>query len=332
MATGVQNAWSTTAATNATADSAVNWAEGQAPSTVNNSARAVMALVKKLILDWQGGLVTGGSSTAYTLTTNETLTLADGVSVTCRMSVTSGAAPTLNVDSMGAVAIQTAQGTAVPLGALIAGGIYTFTYYASSAAWIVHGLPGAGSKYIGEVFDFAGTAAPALSLLCYGQAISRTTYAALFAVISTTYGTGDGSTTFNVPDLRGRVVAGQDDMGGTSANRLTNPASTVGGIDGDVLGGTGGAETHVITEAQLDPHTHTANVTDPGHAHTSNAGTVRTAQVDEPDFDFPRFTAGTATSSATTGISVTNQDTGSGAAHNNVQPTLILNKCIFAGA
>ena len=329
MATGVQNAWSTTAATNATADSAVNWAEGQAPSTVNNSARAVMALVKKLILDWQGGLVTGGSSTAYTLTTNETLTLADGVSVTCRMSVTSGAAPTLNVDSMGAVAIQTAQGTAVPLGALIAGGIYTFTYYASSAAWIVHGLPGAGSKYIGEVFDFAGTAAPALSLLCYGQAISRTTYAALFAVISTTYGTGDGSTTFNVPDLRGRVVAGQDDMGGSSANRLTGLS---GGVDGDSLGAAGGDEKHQLTSAQNGQHTHTANVTDPGHKHTSNAGTTRTAQVDEPDFDFPRFTSGTDTSTTTTGITVANENSGSGDAHNNVQPTLILNKCIFAGA
>ena len=331
MATGVQNAWDTTPANNATADTGVNWREGQAPSTVNDSVRSMMSLVKKLVKDWQGGLVTAGSSTAYTLTTNETLALADGVSVVCRMSVTNGAAPTLNVDSTGAVAIQTVQGTAVPIGALVAGSIQRFTYYASSAAWIAHGAAGAGSKYIGEVFDFAGTAAPALSLLCYGQAISRTTYAALFAVISTTYGTGDGSTTFNVPDLRGRVVAGQDDMGGSSANRLTNPASTVGGIDGDVLGGTGGAETHVITEAQLDPHTHTAGVTDPGHVHAV-AGSIPTIVMnDEADIDVVRATGGN-TSSATTGISVTNQDTGSGAAHNNVQPTLILNKCIFAGA
>lgn len=140
MATGVQNAWSTTPATNATADSAINAREGWAPSVVNDSVRALMSVVKKWVLDWQGALVTGGSSTAYTLTTNETLTLADGVSVTCRMSATNGASPTLNVDSTGAVAIQSAQGTAVATGALLSGSIQKFTYYAASAAWIVNGL------------------------------------------------------------------------------------------------------------------------------------------------------------------------------------------------
>ena len=328
MATGVQNAWDTTPANNSTADSGVNWREGQAPSTVNDSVRAMMSLIKKWVKDWQGGLVTGGSSTAYTLTTNETLALADGVSVTFRMSVTNGAAPTLNVDSTGAVALQTAQGTALPLGALIAGGIYTATYYSSSAAWIVHGLPGAGSKYIGEVFDFAGTAAPALSLLCYGQAISRTTYAALFAVISTTYGTGDGSTTFNVPDLRGRVVAGQDDMGGTSANRLTNQT---GGLNGDTLGAVGGAETHVLSIDELAAHDHTADITDPGHLHTTSAGASQSVMRDEVDGFSPASGANT-TGSATTGITVDILNTGGNGAHNNVQPTLILNKCIFAGA
>lgn len=65
--------------------------------------------------------------------------------------------------------------------------------------------------------------APAGWLLCDGSAVSRTTYAGLFAVIGTWYGVGDGSTTFNLPDLRGRVVAGKDDMGGNAAGRLMNP-------------------------------------------------------------------------------------------------------------
>jgi hypothetical protein len=73
----------------------------------------------------------------------------------------------------------------------------------------------------GSVMPYAGSTAPSGWLLSYGQAISRSTYATLFAAIGTTYGVGDGATTFNVPDLRGRLVAGQDDMGGTSANRLT---------------------------------------------------------------------------------------------------------------
>ena len=70
----------------------------------------------------------------------------------------------------------------------------------------------------GMLFPFAGASAPTGYLLCHGQAVSRTTYADLFTAIGTTYGTGDGSSTFNLPDLRGRVIAGQDDMGGSSAN------------------------------------------------------------------------------------------------------------------
>ena len=58
----------------------------------------------------------------------------------------------------------------------------------------------------------------------------------MFTAIGTTYGVGDGSTTFALPDMRGRAVAGQDDMGGTSANRLTTP------INGDTLGAVGGIE------------------------------------------------------------------------------------------
>lgn len=142
MAAGIQNAWDTTANNNATADSNIGWAEGQAPSTVNNSARAMMAAVAKFRKDIAGMLVTAGTSTAYTLTTNETLVLADGVTVTCRMSATNGASPTLNVDSTGAVAIQSKVGTAIGTGVLLSGAIYAFTYYAAVAAWVVAGAPG----------------------------------------------------------------------------------------------------------------------------------------------------------------------------------------------
>lgn len=72
----------------------------------------------------------------------------------------------------------------------------------------------------GVVLPFAGASAPTGWLLCAGQAVSRTTYSDLFAVISTAHGAGDGSTTFNLPDYRGRTPAGLDNMGGTAANRL----------------------------------------------------------------------------------------------------------------
>ena len=68
----------------------------------------------------------------------------------------------------------------------------------------------------GTVVPYAGASEPSGYLFCYGQQISRTTYSDLFSAVGTTYGVGDGATTFNLPDLRGRVVAGQDDMGGSS--------------------------------------------------------------------------------------------------------------------
>lgn len=95
--------------------------------------------------------------------------------------------------------------------------------------------PSIGGIPAGAYLPFAGSTAPTGWLLCAGQAVSRTTYAALFAVVGTTYGIGDGSTTFNLPDLRGRVIAGKDDMNGTAANVLNvtltgTRASTSSGV------------------------------------------------------------------------------------------------------
>ena len=84
---------------------------------------------------------------------------------------------------------------------------------------ISSGLGGSvGAVPAGAVMPFAGSTAPAGWLLCFGQAVSRSQYGELFAVLGTSYGVGDGSTTFNLPDLRGRVVAGVDNMGGSAAS------------------------------------------------------------------------------------------------------------------
>ena len=158
---------------------------------------------------------------------------------------------------------------------------------------------------LGTVVDFAGTSAPSKWLFGFGQNVSRSTYAALFAILGTTYGAGDGSTTFGLPDFRGRVIAGKDDMGGTSANRITNQS---GGLDGDVLGTTGGAETHTLTIAQMPSHDHT------------QATTGFTAGGGPHDVGGVNFAG-----NRVTGL------TGGGGAHNNIQPTIILNKIIYAG-
>lgn len=116
----------------------------------------------------------------------------------------------------------------------------------------------------GTVAYTAATTAPSGWLLCDGSAKSRTDYARLFAAIGTTFGTGDGVTTFNLPDGRGRVVAGKDNMGGSAAGRLTNAVS---GVTGTTLGAAGGSESYTpagtIGGSQSIAHTHTL-------AHTHN--------------------------------------------------------------
>jgi len=182
---------------------------------------------------------------------------------------------------------------------------------------------GAGTPS-GVVSAYGGTSAPTGWLLCYGQAVSRTTYAALFAVLSTTYGSGDGSTTFNVPDLRGRAVAGQDDMGGSSANRLTSP------INGDTLGAAGGSESHTLTTAQLPAHGHnlfhtTLTTVTPTKPTSTSAVTYRNQHPYVAGSEIFSYNMHGVSGSATIGLS---GSTGSGSAHNNVQPTIILNYII----
>ncbi len=177
----------------------------------------------------------------------------------------------------------------------------TNTTQLATTAFVQTALSGAESVPSGSVMPYAGTIEPSGWLFALGQAVSRTTYAALFAAIGTTYGAGDGSTTFALPDLRGRVVAGKDDMGGSSANRLTNQS---GGLDGDVLGATGGAETHTLTTAQLASHSHNLTYGSGSFASISPAGA-----------------GGSSASKATS-------STGSNQQHNNVQPTIILNYII----
>jgi microcystin-dependent protein len=181
---------------------------------------------------------------------------------------------------------------------------------------------------------YAGSTAPTGWLLAYGQEISRTTYADLFAVLSTTYGAGDGSTTFALPDMRGRVPAGLDNMGGSAASRLTATVLSAA----NTLGATGGTQTHTLTEAQMPVHTHIQNA----HQHGLNVARKQAnayldtgsywaggTSLNNEGFADTGFDNGvTVYNSYLTSNAATNQNAGSGSAHLNTQPTIVLNYII----
>lgn len=185
----------------------------------------------------------------------------------------------------------------------------------------------------GTLKEYAGLDTPSGYLLCYGQAISRTTYAALFAKIGTAWGVGDGSTTFNVPDFRGRSPFGKDDMGGSAAGRLTTAAS---GVDGATLGAVGGSQTHTLTAAQLAAHTHAAPTTavvprDGWGTFGGDLGSVASGRVVVGSGANEVTEALNSLRAAGNDISVTlsgsgpSGSAGSGEAHNNMPPAGVVN-------
>src|SRR6516162_8893319 len=232
--------WSRTAASNATADGSINWADGQAPSTVNDSARAMMAAASKYRDDVGGAIATAGTGTAYTLSSFQvfdTLAHMDGAMIAFTPHAGNGGACTLNVDA--------------------------------------------------------------------------------------TYGAGDGATTFNIPDLRGYLLAGKDDMGGAAASRITAGAS---GIDGTVLGAAGGAQTVALGTAQMPSHSH--GVSDPTHAHgvsdpSHSHGVSDPTHAHSVAISIAAATTGISLGAAATGIAI--QAAGGGGAHQNMPPTRICN-------
>lgn len=283
--------------------------------------------------DIAGAIVTGGTSTAYTVASfrvYDTLARLNGNIIAFTPHTTNGATVTLNVDGLGAKPLRAAPSTELLPNVLVQGTPYLALYNHSDQVFYLHGFFGNPHNVpLGAGLDYWGATTPNSAFVFpAGQAISRTIYAALFSLIGTTYGSGDGSTTFNLPDKTGRVSA----MKEASATRLTTAG---GGVDGATLGAPGGAQNGTIAQANLPAATLTTTITDPGHAHTvGGTGVVSLKLRNLQDaggspitsVQFNNGTDGTiAIQNATTGITASTALGGSGTAFKVVQPTIVCN-------
>jgi microcystin-dependent protein len=313
-----QTNWNESDASNSTAapDGAP---EGMAPSGVNDVLRAHQGALKRWY-NWSIPKLTAGTSTAYALTYSVAPgALVDGMTHLVEFHTTNGAAPTLNVNALGAVPLyyySYGAWRALPASLFGANALLRVAYHASSGVYRLIGR----EDRTGVIEDFAGATAPAGTLLCYGQAISRTTYAGLFAALGTAHGAGDGSTTFNLPDLRDRATIGKGDMGGPAANRIT---SAVSGIDTTVLGVAGGAQSKTANVSSI-PVTGTASGTmtgGTGGPDAVNAAAAGSAQ--------PIATDGHGHSVSVSGtLTLTASASGTSSAFSVVQPGAVVNKII----
>jgi len=192
---------------------------------------------------------------------------------------------------------------------------YEATRYDFDGAFLT-GIEGVNT---GIVVPWGSASIPSGFLLCDGQAVSRTTFSALFAVIGTTYGSGDGSTTFNVPDLRDRTVCG---VSAANAKTLAqtvgaNTVTPTGNVGGNV---SGNAASTTLTTQQI-----------PSHSHNCPGGTF----VEGPNAAAPSGSPSVGSTGNTGGgqghthtLSANISGTFTGNANSVLQPTLVMNYII----
>jgi microcystin-dependent protein len=233
------------------------------------------------------------SGTVGNFTVNGTLGVTGATTLSSTLGVTGAATLSSTLGVTGATSLTTGSISGVMTAPTAAAGTNT-TQIATTAFVLANGVP------TGGLIMWSTASAPNGFLLCDGSAVSRTTYAALFAIIGTTFGAGDTTTTFNVPNYTNRMPYGT------------------------TIGTTGGS-----ANATLVSHTHTASVADPGHSHTIVDGEVNTRT--NPYFNWVGTggasvgVTGARTNSNTTSITVTNSTEGSSATNANLPPYLGIN-------
>jgi microcystin-dependent protein len=274
---------STSAASNTT-----RFPENMQFRNVNDSARELEAMIAREFKDRNMTLTASGSSGAFTVTTNQTITsLYDGLVIGFQANHSITGAATLNVNSLGAKSIVAQSGTALGSGDIVNGQKVLVVYRSASNDFQIVGGRVAGSSAdtlarlidVGTVMAWPTSTLPTGWLECDGSAISRTTYSQLFAKLGTIYGVGDGSTTFNLPDYRGQFLRGHANGSSTDpdrASRTDRGDGTTGDSVGTKQAGATASHTHSVTGTTSTDgaHTHTVAYAQPTNASTGGALSV----------------------------------------------------------
>jgi len=255
--------WSLNAAANANADAQINWAEGQPPSSVNDSARVMMQRIAQYLADQSGVLMAGGTADALALDLNVPVeSYQDGIRVRFRGLFANQASVTLNVNNLGGRAVFVMRHDGLRL---LAGGeiqpdgiydvIYVQTLAGGAGGWLLLTPTQTQSIPAGLIASFACERAPTGWLECDGAEVSREDYANLFAVIGTIWGAGDGATSFTLPDLRAQFLRGWDHGRGLDDGRVfasdqssANKAHNHGGLTS-----MGGSHMHGFSIINFNP-------------------------------------------------------------------------------
>jgi microcystin-dependent protein len=294
--------------------------EGMARAAVNDVMREMMAAVARFWGDLQGSLVSAGSGNAYTLTTLSQDAGADqGPFVFRADRFNPGtAATTLNLDGQGATPLVLPDGSDLYVGDIRANQLVLVAWNPQRAKYEYLNPP---AEKVGTI-SFVGGALPSGKIAAQGQAISRSDFDVLFAAFSTTYGVGNGSTTFNVPDVGERAIVGL----GASATRLT---AAIAGFNGNSLGAAGG-------DQKAQDHTHPPDSMAVAASITNGANVVHGGTGDTVTGGSDQGKGVTSLTSSTLSLAngAVSGNTGNpnGSKHGgntgNVQPSIVLRACI----
>jgi microcystin-dependent protein len=332
--------WSpTTPALNAQIDPTINLSSGRSPSSVTPADRAILSAIAQYRQDVAGSTVTSasGTSTAYILSTFSNFNQAPAGSTALQNlasqqiafspNITNGQGSpsvTLTVDGLGPFPVRSAPNTELLPGTIIAGTPYVVLFNPTDSAFYLQGFFGQQSVPLGGVIEYTGSTSPYSNFVFpIGQQVSITAYASLYSLYGPNRYGADTSSLFFLPDLRGRVTAMLDP--GNSTGRLT-------AVNASVLGSAGGEQSHTLGASEIPAIGVSVSVSGALSGVTTSDVDVGIASENTGGGQFPFLIP---TGQEQVGVSVSGSMSGSGsstntggAAHNNVQPTIVLTKLL----